>query len=81
MIFKGSQCILSSGKILYVNGGILGMSEDLELSQGYDGLVENEPLGKVFFEDSEAAPLTADERAEIADYMIDLWQKWRGCER
>jgi len=65
---------LASGRKLYANNSILGISveEDfvhgdrLVLSEGYDGYFDGEEL-----------KFTSEEKAEIADYMIDLWTKFK----
>lgn len=50
------------------NKHILGLSpsEDLTLFDGYDGVVGT------------AEDYTAEERKEIAEFMIGLWQTWGG---
>ena len=56
---------LSSGKRLFANRGILGISPAGEISEGYDGGVYDE--------------FTPEERAELAEYMIGLWRQWAGA--
>lgn len=70
-----SEYELKSGRRVYANRGILGLSPadgaalrandeyEHELSHGYDGTVF-------------AAPFTRDERAEIASAMIRAWRAW-----
>ena len=60
---------LSSGRQFYAYGCILGIDEDLTIYNGYDGFLRED------LDDDK--PLTADERREIADHMIELWTKWR----
>mgnify|MGYP001607305997 CR=1 FL=1 len=60
--------VLSSGKRIYANRGILGIRDgDNTIYDGYDGEVWS----------GGDQCLTHAERAEIADYMIALWQRYR----
>lgn len=56
---------LSTGKKFYANRGILGLSEDGDITEGYDGGFDERKFNKA-------------ERKEIAEYMINLWKKWGG---
>lgn len=58
--------ILSTGRTMYANCGIIGIDPELNVSQGYDGQLFR------FGENS----LTPEERREISDYMIDLWTRF-----
>lgn len=58
-----------TGRKIYPNCFIIGISPDLEIHQGYDGIIElanEEPEDK----------FTPAERKELADYMISLWQEY-----
>lgn len=63
-----SEFILNSGKVLSANCGILGLSANAEdsetLFEGYDG------------SNGRREDFTAEERKEIAEYMISLWKEW-----
>ena len=67
MKVKGDDIIFSTGKVVYANNGLIGLSEPDELgwevSEGYDG--------KIYCDD-----LTKEENIEMANYMIDLWCKF-----
>lgn len=63
--------LLRSGRELNVAYGIFGLTEDLRLSDGFDGLYN--------FEENDE-PLTPDERGEIAGIMISRWEKWREAQ-
>lgn len=52
----------STGKEIYANGKIIGISPTLDLSEGYDGGVAN---------------LNREERLELAEYMINLWREFK----
>ena len=61
---------LSTGRMIDANEGILGLDEKLRLTEGYDGMV--------YFHDDDYndAPLTKEERYEIARYMIKRWNQF-----
>ena len=63
MKVDGDDLIFSTGKTLYANQGIIGISPDGVISEGYDDGIEDN--------------FTPKERRELADYMITLWTKWR----
>jgi hypothetical protein len=55
---------LSTGRKIYANGGIVGINTELEVYEGYDGIVRE------FTE-----RLTPEEQDEFCDFMIALWQE------
>jgi len=70
MQIDGDSIILSTGKVINANRGIVGINPDLDISEGYDGTLDEEDLP-----DDER--LTDDERLELANYVISLWEKWK----
>ena len=60
---EGDGYVLSSGRTFYANNGIIGIAPGLDISEGYDGGIEEE-----YF--------TKEENREIAIFMIMLWTKW-----
>ena len=60
------QYILSTGRRIYANNLIIGLSPNIVAFQGYDGS---------FGPDFEPR-LTTEERKEIAIFMMHLWAKW-----
>jgi hypothetical protein len=56
---------LSTGRTFYANQNIVGIDPDLDLSEGFDSGMEI------------SSDWTAEERAELADYMIDLWSRFK----
>jgi hypothetical protein len=74
MTRKGDTFKLSTGRKFDANCGILGMSDGLSVTEGYDGSVQESNTVKQYEEAPE--PFTLSERAEIAAYMIDLWRRW-----
>ena len=69
MVQQGDDVLLlSSGKRIYAHQGILGIRVgDNTIYYGFDGEVWS----------GGDQCLTPAERAEIADYMIALWQRYR----
>jgi len=71
---KGDEVLFSTGKIKDANCGFIGINPSLEVSEGYDG---------TFYSDNESRwlndedKLTKAELTELADYMIDLWKKFK----
>lgn len=72
--------LLSTGKEIDVAFGIFGLDEpeegeDWSISEGYDGTVWTYPW------DAELVynqyDLTKEEVSEIADYMINLWTRFK----
>ena len=65
----GDIYTLASGREFYANRGIVGIRPSepgkyLEISEGYDGEL---------YDRDEDAPWTPEERRELANYMIGLW--------
>lgn len=71
-VSDGLGYVLSTGRVFYANLGIIGINPTLEVSEGYDGgfSVDGDWEGEDKW--------TAAERAELADFMIDLWQRFKG---
>lgn len=72
MKIKEDDIILSTGKRLYANYGIIGLSPPhpeygWQLSGGYDCSLEVDD------------DLTLSEKIEIADYMIELWKRYKAA--
>ena len=61
--------ILTSGKEVYANNGIIGINPDLLVHEGYDGWVQVEPNPVM-----DCEGLTKDEARELGEYMVSLWQ-------
>lgn len=60
----------STGRVVSANNGIVGLNEKLEeVFEGYDGSIEH------YYKPPEER-LTPEERRELADYMIALWNKY-----
>ncbi len=74
---RRSHIYLSSGRKIYAHALIIGIDPKLSVSYGYDGTIPwpvqdwddwTPPEGK----------LTADDMRELADMMIERWQKFKG---
>ena len=65
--------IFSTGKELYANCGVIGISPKLEISKGWDGGFFN-PRSYVNLDDYTLTPV---ERIELADYMIARWKEFK----
>lgn len=79
MEIKGDKAIFTTGKEVYANCGTIGLSphgeggdgdiidDGWQVSEGYDG-----GFGGYCSEG-----LTNQERVELADYMISLWEEFK----
>ena len=76
MEIKGDKVIFSSGKQKYANGGRIGLSPDLDVTEGYDGGFYNAEMNKSDWID-ESEILSGDDLCELADFMIEQWQKFK----
>ncbi len=86
-IISGSDFRLSSGREIYAFDLRFGMNKDLTLTYGYDGTLHpytrDRGLDGVYdcdITDNTIQEYTPEEGIEIADYMIDLWQKFRAAQ-
>ena len=61
---RGDMIRLSTGREIYANCGFLGISENMELSEGYDGTIDT-------------GDLSTAEKHELANYVIGLWTRWK----
>ncbi len=81
MKIEGDTVTFSTGRTVYVNCGIVGLGPDLNVTAGYDnGWFD--PSGEQYDEDDMHDPqshryLTLAERAELADYMIQQWMRFK----
>ena len=70
--------ILSTGKYISANNGIIGLSEPDEdgwqVNEGYDGDISTY-IDK--YSKSKGGTLNPKECEELADYMIDLWKRFK----
>ena len=71
---------LSSGREIKANLGIIGISDiedrNTDIYHGYDGFIHNQ-CDEDWENPEEFDFLTKKERIEIADYMIQLWKKYK----
>lgn len=59
---KREEYVFDTGKTFHANCGTIGIDNDLVISEGYDGGLDED--------------LTDGEKIELANYMIDLWLKF-----
>jgi len=71
MKIDGDKVIFSSGRKAYSNGGIIGLSPDGDIYEGYDGYFH------LKMNSEEDDSLTKDELIDLADYMIERWKEFR----
>lgn len=64
MKIDGDDLIFSTGKKVYANNGIIGISPSGEISEGYDGDIDTENL-------------TPEEKLELANYMLVKWESFK----
>lgn len=62
----------ASGREEYAHHGIFGLTKKLELTEGYDSFVQ-------YYEDNDE--LTADEKVDLAEFMIARWREWAAIPR
>jgi len=68
-----NEYTLSTGRTFYANCGIIGLSPEGDITEGYDGFVDRHPQA---FPAADPA-FTPEEKAEIADFMIQQWEAYR----
>lgn len=74
-----------SGRGFYSNGHIIGINPNLEVYEGYDGTIEhagNPPdwwlaTTEPFYVNEREYYFTKEEKRELAEYMINLWQQYK----
>lgn len=70
------KIVFKSGRSITPNCGIVGIGPELGVSEGYDNGMDWPPIewgDGVKEEDA----LTADDMRELADLMIDRWQRFK----
>lgn len=72
----GDSICLSSGRVVQANHGIIGISGDLQVYEGYDGFVD---VAGDYLDDVsvDGADLTDADRVELADLMVARWMRYR----
>lgn len=66
--------VLASGKEVDAIYGMIGINADLGIGEGSDGSIGVDGFN---WADPPIPPWTTQERAELADYMIGLWQRFK----
>lgn len=79
--FEGDEIIFSSGRRLYANHLLIGINlgyGHLEISSGYDDHIIYD-LGPGYTRSDDL--LTVDEQRDLADAMIERWQRFKDTLR
>ena len=80
MKFEDDKIVFSSGRTAYANRGIVGLSEPDEggwqISEGYDGGLWHTGSDD-WREEGDPNKLSPDDLRELADHMIDMWQRFK----
>lgn len=66
MKVEGDRIMFHSGTIYYANKGIIGLDHNLQTYEGYDDYLE-----------IESSTFSPEQKLELADYMINLWTKYK----
>ena len=66
--------VLSTGREFPANCHLLGINDTLEITEGYDDVID-EACDHAYLND-DLNPFTPEERREVADYVISLWNEW-----
>ena len=66
---------LSTGREVKANCGFIGLNHALSVAEGFDGSIY--ALAHDDWYDDDKDRWTPAERAELADYMIALWQRFK----
>lgn len=75
MKIKDQKAIFSStGNEVEFNCGIVGLGPDMTVYEGYDDSIYHQPSEYL---DEELSDLTTGEQVELAEHMIEQWQKFK----
>jgi len=75
-IKEGIYVFESSRKTFYASNGIIGLSPDSNtVYDGYDGELDS-PYA--ITQNPRYKGFSKEEKLELADYMIELWNKYKG---
>ncbi len=75
--------IFNDGTEIYAHQGLVSINENLDVREGYDGyLIEDsfdgdDELVVLDWDSNCYITFTNEHRIELADYMIDLWTKFK----
>lgn len=73
MRIEGDEVIFTSGKTCDANHGIIGLSPDMDVTEGWDGCIYKP-------EDEYFDKLSKADLIELADYMIAEWTKFKAIQ-
>ncbi|MCW5648396.1 MAG: hypothetical protein KIS62_01485 [Ramlibacter sp.] len=75
-VLSTGKIVLSTGTVLEPCAGTIGIAPDLEVTHGYDGMLYR-PADAWDDPTEKTHAMTAAEQLELADLMIERWQKFR----
>ncbi len=75
MDMQKSGLQMQSGRVIYAYANIFGIGEDLEITGGYDENLSQYKPGDYSLDNT--GVYTSEDGIEIANRMIDLWQKFK----
>lgn len=75
MKIEGDEITFSNGNTHYANKGIIGLSPELHVYDGYDGQL-HWPR-EDWMDDDDFDGLLPKEQIELADHMLNEWQKFK----
>ena len=78
LVYQGIMTF-STGRTITPYNGTIGINKDMEVSEGYDNMLteKSHPIMRIEDDPEERTYVyTAEERKELAEYMIDLWKKF-----
>jgi len=75
MKIEKDAVVFATGTIKYANKGIIGLSPDMHVYDGYDG--DFHWPREDWMEDEDFDGLSYEEQIDLADYMIAAWKKFK----
>lgn len=75
---KRNRYTLSTGKTFYAYCGIIGLSPNYYMYEGYDDSLED---GIINNEAGRVEDFTCSEKIEIADMMIERWKHFKNIAK
>ena len=75
MKINGDMVTFSTGKIKSANCGVIGLSPKLEVTEGFDAAFHRPMPSWMTIDNYDG--LTRSERIELANYMIEQWQRFK----
>lgn len=71
---KEEKIVFSTGKVIEPNRGLIGLSPDFEIGEGYDSTLPRHEEFLDIYESDSTFILTKQECRELCEIMIKRWQ-------